>query len=188
MNLVDATARHCHGYDLPLNLVLAIGKVESALDPYAIRFEPRYRWMWDSRRNRAFRRLGSAEVAGNEAPNDFKVLDPTLSGFFSSADTEWTGQKMSWGPFQMMGALMRECGYRGPFPKLCDDHDLSARFACLHIAKLKVRYHRRHGWSGVVAAYNAGRPRRDSNGYYLNQSYVNKVAEAGVSNLVTVRT
>ena len=64
----------------------------------------------------------------------------------------------------MMGALLRERGYAGPFPGIACDPELATRFACLHLSCLRDRYFDKHSWSGVVAAYNAGRPRCDERG------------------------
>lgn len=184
MNLQDCIARYSVGYDLPTLLVTAIARVESGLLGTAIRFEPDYRWLWDMNNNRPFRHPTEEERYNTHAPDDFNAGRPEITGFYCSDDTEWIGQHISWGPFQMMGAVLRETGYKGPLPELCVDPDLASRFACVHLSKLKYRYFNRHGWSGVVAAYNAGRPRRDDTGRFFNQEYVNKVSQAGAGSLV----
>lgn len=177
MNLQDYISRLAPKHRVPPSLAFAIAKVESNMEMTAIRHEPHFRWLWDVRKHAAFRRLSSAEVAASQAPDDFKALPSEY--FYSSDDTEWMGQRTSWGPFQMMGALLRERGYRGPFPELCRDAELATRFALLHIEWLALRYGGKHGWAGVAAAYNAGRPRKDEQGRYLNRDYVVKVAQAG---------
>lgn len=175
MNLVDHITHFCTGYKLPLDVVMAIARVESAMNPYAIRAEPQYRWLWDNLFNKPFRRLEPAEIDLSWAPDDF--VAPHEANI--TADTEWNGQRMSWGPFQMMGALLRERGYKGDFPAICCEPELAARFACSHISNLRDKYLDKHGWAGVVAAYNAGRPRKTENGIYVNYQYVNKVSKEG---------
>ncbi len=87
--------------------------------------------------------------------------------------TERVGQMCSWGLMQVMGAVAREHGFRGYFPQLCDPI-VGLRYGCLHVTKFKAKYGQ---WSDVIAAYNAGSPRRDQTnpGAYVNQFYVNKV-------------
>jgi hypothetical protein len=182
MTLIDAIHQYSTGYNLPQNIVMAIAKVESNLSMHATRAESRYRWLWDSRRHRPFRRLSNPEIISNEAPDDF----PRPTEFYASADTEWQGQRTSWGPFQMMGAVLRERRYNGPFVAVCCDPDLAAKFACSHLSHLRDKYFNKHGWTGVVAAYNAGSPRKDRNGVYVNAGYLNKISISGAQKYLTI--
>lgn len=182
MNLVDSIANYCRGYDLPQNLVMAIAKVESNLNMVATRAETHYRWLWNVTDHKPFRRLSNPEVVSNEAPADF----PRPASFFCTPDTEWQGQRMSWGPFQMMGALLRERRFLEPFPVVCCDAELATKFACSHISHLRDKYYDKHGWTGVTAAYNAGRPRKDENGVYANAGYLNKVSISGAQKYLTI--
>lgn len=175
MNLVDYITKFSDGYHLPLDIVLGIARTESNMEMHAIRAEPLFRWTWNCETNRPFRRLTDDEILSNSAPVDF----PRPTTYFATEHTEWQGQRMSWGPFQMMGTLLRERGFYGPFPQICCDPETAARFACAHISSLRDRYLDKHGWQGVVAAYNAGRPRKDVEGKYVNYEYVNKVSKAG---------
>lgn len=181
MNLVDSIARYSKGYDLPQNLVMSVAKVESNLSMHALRAEPNYRWLWNVETHKPFRRLNNPEVISNTAPEDF----PRPHQFFCSVDTEWQGQRMSWGPFQMMGAVLRERRYTGPFPAICCDPDLAAKFACSHLSHLRDRFYKKHGWAGVVAAYNSGTPRKTPDGVYINAGYLNKVSISGAQKYLT---
>lgn len=164
----SAAARH----SLPPPLITAFIEVESGGNPWAWNPEPHYRWFWDVKRIRPFRTVSSAEVSAKYPPRDF----PCLAG---DTDQEWWGQQASWGLMQIMGAVAREHGCRLPYlPQLCDPQE-NLEFSCRHLTQLRGRFQSAHGWDGVIAAYNAGSPRRDgAGGAYVNQGYVNKVRRA----------
>lgn len=159
-------------YGLPAALLLAMTKVESNGDVYAYRVEPPYRYLVDVSTGRAFRKLTSAEIVSEIAPRDFPHFP------HSSRDTEWWGQQASWGPLQVMGAVAREYGFSGPFPQLCSTFH-GAQYGAQHLSNLRRRFLAAHGWEGVVAAYNAGSPRRQLDGQWENQVYVDKVRKQG---------
>ena len=133
-------------FDLPWELIEALATTESALNPWALRYEPQYKYLY--------------------LLDDRSQLSPT----------ERVGQMCSWGLMQVMGAVAREHGFRGYFPQLCDPI-VGLRYGCLHVTKFRAKYGQ---WSDVIAAYNAGSPRREPNnpGAYVNQFYVNKVLTA----------
>lgn len=130
-------------FDLPWELIEAFATVESSLNPWALRYEPQYKYLYllDNRSH----------------------LSPT----------ERVGQMCSWGLMQVMGAVAREHGFKGYFPQLCDPI-VGLRYGCLHVTKFRAKYGQ---WSDVIAAYNAGSPRREPTNpkSYVNQFYVNKV-------------
>lgn len=130
-------------FDLPWELIEALATVESSLNPWALRYEPQYKYLY--------------------LLDDRSQLSPT----------ERVGQMCSWGLMQVMGAVAREHGFRGYFPQLCDPV-VGLRYGCLHVTKFRAKYGQ---WSDVIAAYNAGSPRREptNQGAYVNQFYVNKV-------------
>ncbi|MFZ5788993.1 MAG: lytic transglycosylase domain-containing protein [Acidobacteriota bacterium] len=131
-------------------LVAALILQESAGDPWAWNPEPRYRWLWDVRQDRPFRRLEDHEVLAEAPPADFGCVagDP---------DQEWWGQQASWGLLQVMGSVARERGFRGPYlTELCDP-ETNLTYGCAHLARLFARFPAA-GVEGVVSAYNAGRP------------------------------
>ena len=157
---------------VPVQLVYAICRIESSNDPFAWRVEPPYRYLVNVMTGQPFRALSAAEIASERAPADFPYHRA-----LSSRDTEWWGQQASWGPMQVMGAVAREYGFDGPFPMLCGFAGL--RYGIQHLARLRDAFLGEHGWEGVVAAYNAGSPRRAAGGEWVNHRYVAHVVAAG---------
>ena len=76
---------------------------------------------------------------------------------------------------QVMGAVARELGHTGPSDLL--DPPTGLFYGCLHLRRFRAKY---DIWPDVIAAYNAGSPRRVAGqiGPYVNQSYVDKVLAA----------
>ena len=86
--------------------------------------------------------------------------------------TEINLQQTSWGLMQVMGAVFRELGFRGWLTAVAGDPALQLEYGCRHLAgKIK-----RFGFFEGLLAYNAGSPRRDGNGEYVNFGYARKVA------------
>lgn len=85
-------------------------------------------------------------------------------------------QMTSWGLMQVMGSVARELGHTGPLPDLLIP-STGLFYGCLHLRRFRAKY---DIWPDVIAAYNAGSPRRvaGSVGPYVNQSYVDKVLAA----------
>lgn len=162
---------------LPFQLVRAHIIVESRGDTFAWREEPKYHYLWDNLYQRAFRPLTPAEIALAAAPADFNV-PAQLS---CSKSTEWTGQRASWGPMQVMGAEARSKGFTGNMPQLCDsDGSAGVLYGCLRLKQLANTYSAAHGWRGVSAAYNAGSPTYlADNKTFFNEQYVDDIAAAG---------
>ena len=90
--------------------------------------------------------------------------------------TERHDQMTSWGLMQVMGAVARELGHTGPLSDLLNPAT-GLFYGCLHLRRFKAKY---EVWPDVIAAYNAGSPRRVAGqiGPYVNQSYVDKVLAA----------
>jgi soluble lytic murein transglycosylase-like protein len=131
----------------------AICRVESALDASAIRFEPTYKWLYN--------------------PSIFaKRLKITL-------ETEIALQRFSIGPCQIMCAVIREQGYIGHLNVIQNDPAFALNAGARHLKGYLVKYPNR---LDAIAAWNAGSPRRASNGDYVNADYVKKV-EAELSKL-----
>lgn len=173
-HLVPPIARH---FGVPVELVGAIVLTESGGVAARWKVEPPYRYLWDVKRAKPYRMLTHAEIASERAPEDFHALGG------QSRDTEWWGQQASWGLMQVMGAVARENGFKEAFPALCNP-EAGLHFGCAHLADLVRHYKGRYGWAGVVAAYNAGSPRRDSSGHWVNQHYVDTVAGHGAGDLI----
>ncbi|ROO28233.1 transglycosylase SLT domain-containing protein [Salinisphaera orenii] len=144
-------------YDIPAAIVLGVIQVESAGNEWATRFERHYRWCWDVRAGKPFT-ASAAAARRTDAPDGFHGTNDAHGGYYSSADTEWNQQKTSWGPMQIMGAVAREHGYDGPLPRLCDPL-IGIDYGCRHLARLRDRFIDRHGWAGVLDAYNDGTAR-----------------------------
>lgn len=161
----SAAARH----NLPPVLIGALIEQESSGNPWAWNPEPRYRYLWDVSRNRAFRTLSLAEIGSKVPPLDFSCLA-------GDRDQEWWAQHASWGLMQVMGAVARECGYQARYlTELLAPED-NVEYGCRHLVHLVARFFSRWSWAGVIAAYNAGSPRLAPNGsMFVNQAYVDGV-------------
>ena len=157
---------------LPASIGLALVAVESGFEPYAWNPEPRYNYLWDVKNNRPFRRLTAAELASKLPPKDF----PAPAGV--DPDAEYWGQQASWGLGQLMGANARALGYKGKFLTGLVDPAVGLRLAFRHLYSIRTHFLVSAGWQGVVAAYNAGSPRKTSDGTWENQEYVDKIAAA----------
>lgn len=86
---------------------------------------------------------------------------------------ERKGRATSWGPMQVMGQTAREMGYTAPFQNMLV-LEIGLYWGCRYLKRLKIRYYDKHGWGGVIAAYNAGSPRMKGE-RYGNQPYVDSV-------------
>lgn len=113
---------------LPPDLVAAICFVESGMDTWAVRFEPRWRW-WNNPV------LWARKVA-------------------TTHKTERILQQCSWGLMQIVGATARDRGFALDFPQLCIPK-VGIEYGCKH---LRWNIDRWKGIEQAVQAYNAGRP------------------------------
>jgi len=139
----------CRVNGLNKSLVFSIIQVESSSDTWAIRYEPQFKWI---------------------LPRAVSLLHAKAWGV--SIDTEEMGQRTSWGLMQVMGAVARELGWDGPMTKLLlPEHGID--YGCRQLARL-ARKHKTE--ADLIAAYNAGSPRKDVKGKYVNQGYVDKVS------------
>jgi len=86
-------------------------------------------------------------------------------------ETEVVLQSMSWGLMQIMGATARDLGFTGWLTELLTP-EVNLLWGCAYLEQLTSIY---NGVEDVVAAYNAGSPRRGKNGQYVNQPYVDSV-------------
>jgi soluble lytic murein transglycosylase-like protein len=143
-------AAGAHG--LPARLVAAVAGVESGGNSWAFRYEPQF----------------YARHVAQDA--SVKAVAPC------SLDSERAARATSWGLMQVMGATARGLGFTGAFLNALCDPATGLEYGCRLLARLRDQYKERHGWPGVVAAYNAGSPRKDASGRFSNQSYVDKIA------------
>lgn len=143
-NIKELIRSTAKNLNLDPNLALAIAGHESNFNPAAIRFEPEWKYYY--------------------APESFaKKLGITLA-------TERTLQAMSWSVMQVMGAVAREFGF-STYLTLLSDPILGIFYGC---KKLKKLYDGYENDAYVIAAYNAGMPRK-INGEFVNQPYVSDV-------------
>ncbi|MFW6028703.1 MAG: lytic transglycosylase domain-containing protein [Halanaerobiales bacterium] len=140
-------------YNLPSQLVYSIIKVESDYQEYSIRYEKQFKWLYK--------------------PDRFVKGPITLN-------TEENAQKTSWGLMQLMGATARELGFDKLFlPELLKP-EINIKYGCKYLAGLRERYKDLTNSialfdDNMVAAYNAGSPRKKDNGEFVNQEYVDKI-------------
>ena len=162
---LEGAAKH-HGLDASLLIAQVI--VESGGDTYAWNPEPKYRYFWNVKRNEPFRPVTWSEVASKTPPADF----PALRG---DRDQEWWAQQASWGLLQVMGAVAREHGFRGPYLTHLTQPSVGILFGCVVMRKLldwsKGNYEQ------ALAAFNGGRG-GNSAPPYRNAAYAAKVLAA----------
>ncbi len=160
-------------------LVCSLCEVESAWQPWAVRYERGYQYLYGLER---------------EDPAEDDSVEDTLWGWIvvmdrlhnavpttSSHNTEVASQRTSWGLMQIMGAVARERGLKGWLTRLLQP-EVNLSIGIKHLQWLAGR-----GWSGkdMISAYNQGSPRRQSvrkSGMevreYVNQAYVSRVVRA----------
>jgi len=98
-----------HDKEKPLAWFLGWCDTESSLNPYAIRYERKYRWLY---------------------PPDDKPAQAT---------TEWFAQKTSWGILQIMGAVARERGFDSKYLSELCDLKLNLKLASEFLTELRGR-------------------------------------------------
>ncbi len=140
--LVDKLAKR-HAIDV--KLLDGIIMVESNYNPWAMRYEPKYRYI-----------SGQADWA-------------VKLGITSS--TEKVCQQISWGMSQLMGGTARSLGYTGHLAQLVDPQT-NVTYACQLLLRIMKRY---TTVEECIAAYNAGTAYYTSHGAFVNQPYVDKV-------------
>ena len=168
--LADTIAKK-HGLDPAL--VCALCEVESSWIPWAVRYEPKYRWLYNLQ--------GGISV-------DVGLYEPEEA-------TEAVQQKISWGLLQIMGAVARERGFRGWLTELCDP-TVNLEWGCKHLRWMELNADsygielcadvstvptRLCGLpQSLAAAWNGGKA-RIVDGKYVNEDYVKRVVRAMVN-------
>ena len=143
----DASDEH----DLPYGLIKAIVEHESSGNPCAYRYEPRFKSVYLD--GKTWKRFGNT----------------------ISYESEVIGRATSYGLMQIMGQTARERGFAEEFmTELCKPTK-GLYWGCRHLKHLESRYFIPHGWAGVISSYNAGSPRFDTTGAFVNAEYVDKV-------------
>jgi soluble lytic murein transglycosylase-like protein len=131
--------------NVPKNLLGAIIQTESSNNKYAVRFEPHFKWLYKQK----------------DFARDCGITEAT----------ETVMQMTSWGLCQLMGALLRELGHKGPMV-LALEEQANITYCAKYLKRLATRY---KDGDDIIAAYNAGSPIKGLNGQYKNQAYVDKV-------------
>jgi len=126
-------------------LVASIVFQESRGFVYAVRLEPDFKWT---------HRVDHFAKYQNTTP-----------------ETEENLQKHSFGLMQIMGGTARSIGFDGALPALYKPEN-NLFWGCKYLARLKEKY---PDEKDMVAAYNAGSPRKTPTGEYVNQRYVDQV-------------
>ncbi len=145
--LVPIIKQYAAKYYLDAYLVLAIIGAESCSNPFAVRYEPNWKYFFRP-----------DYFAGAQIPS-------------ITLQTERVFQATSWGLMQVMGAVAREHGFKGMLTELVKP-DLNLNYGCLHLLRMQGKYREREEW---VSAYNAGQALKLANGQFVNQHYVSKV-------------
>lgn len=134
-------------YGIPPELLLAIIVQESSGKVGAIRYEPKYLWL--------------------HQPKSFALK------LGISLQTEETAQRFSYGLTQIMLATARWLGFEG-YPYELYEPTGNLTWCARFLSQLQSRH---ASLNDIIASYNAGSPRRDSNGRYVNQEYVDSVTK-----------
>ena len=147
--------KYCNHYSLPPPLIKSIIQVESSGNTYAVRYEPHFRWLYN--------------------------VEDYTSGL-QTESTEKEMQKTSWGLMQIMGATAREIGFDGAYLSELINPETNIKYGCKYLAGLRDRFEHLENSVAIfddnmVAAYNAGSPRRKENGDFVNQEYVDRILQ-----------
>lgn len=126
-------------------LMLSIVYQESRAKPYITRYEPKYGYLY--------------------MPLHY------ANKLFTTMETEVEHQKTSWGLCQIMGGVARELGFDDYMPALCIPAT-NLYFGGKLLSRLQEKY---ESIDDVISSYNAGSPRKNDQGLYLNQEYVDSV-------------
>ena len=112
-------------HDLDSRLVIAVIEQESGGNPWAMRHEPKFRWFWNVATGTPWHGPAVAEAFAH------------LPG--CSRETEFEGQRTSWGMMQVMGAVARERGFKGAFLSELADPATGIEYGCRHLSGLLKR-------------------------------------------------
>lgn len=136
----------CKEAGIGIEPLRSICQHESSGDPYAVRYEPVFKWTCQ--------------------------IDRFAKSLHISSATEEQLQKMSWGLPQIMGGTARGLGFAKALPILCEPLE-ALRLAAKFVAVLGKKY--AGDVQDIIAAYNAGSVRKNEDGTYVNQAYVDSV-------------
>lgn len=144
----DLIIKSAEAFRLDANLIRAVCFVESSWNPEAIRFEPH--WHYFNNPTSWADKLGIAR------------------------ETEVKNQATSFGLMQVMGAVARDLGFTDDLNML-KVPDIGVFYGCRKLQKLFQSRMCDGDEVKVIAAYNAGSPRKTPGGLYENQRYIDKI-------------
>jgi len=137
-------------YKLDEKLIRAIIQTESSWNPWAIRVE---RGFWNNYL---------------EGIKDIFVK--------TGVDRKWLAYpdlvSTSYGLMQIMLTTAMEMGFRFTFPTELLDPNTNIKWGCAYLKKLYDRYGE---WESAISAYNQGNNRKNPDGTFKNQQYLDKV-------------
>ena len=149
-------------------LALAFAEVESSFNLYATRYESKWVWFFEK---------GKSLYDKYKNFTEFFIL----SDFRNMCKAEYDNQldfhfaSSSLGCWQLMGSTARWLGFIGQFPQLFNIQENFTWFNKYY----NYLFKKYNGiMTDIISAYNQGSARKDDNGLYYNQEYVNKVLDA----------
>ena len=140
-DIIDEVAE---SQNVPAVLLATIVQTESGGNKYAIRFEPHYKYLYQTKAN---------------------AMDNNIT-----EATETVLQMCSIGLCQLMGAVARELGLKGTIFQLLEP-EVNLTYCAMLMKKLARKYSQK---DDLLAAYNAGSAIKQMDGKYKNQHYVDK--------------
>lgn len=144
-DISDAIQRAAGANGIDSKLIYAIVLQESMGNPWLTRYEPNWKYFY--------------------YPEFFSKTNHVTT------ETETIMQATSWGLMQIMGSSARELGFASEMTKLISP-DTSLLFGCKKIKQLSAKCSNQND---LIASYNAGSVRKNTDGTYVNQDYVNAV-------------
>lgn len=132
-------------HKLEPELVAAFISVESSFNPFAVKYEKNFKYT----------RIDYKDLARMARVDE---------------EAELNFERMSLGIMQVMGATVRDMGYRGNLSNMFNVQT-GLHWGCTYLSKLMTRH---TNLESVISAYNAGTPRKIG-GRFTNQDYVDKV-------------
>lgn len=124
----DAVLKYSKEYKLDPIVVLAIIETESGYNPFAIRYEPGFKWLYSSEEMAFILRINKSLMIAM--------------------------QKLSVGLMQPMLSVCNEYGFRGCFYDLFNI-DLNIMYGCKHLSKL-IKTQNLFSVEQIYDAYNTG--------------------------------
>lgn len=152
VDLLESITEECAKYDVDVNLALSISWQESKWNTSAMRFEK----SWYKNR---------ASGMGCSQLKEYNKY----TGSSCSYETERMAISTSWGPFQMMGIVLRESGFDEAFftSILKEDGRLASEYAIKHIKKLLKNQN--GDIEKAISDYNDGNPNKMDNVKYVRE-------------------